>query len=89
MTFLGTAAVTAGIVFRISRIEWLALVLTVGLVFSAELINTLVEYLCDLFRPKYDLRIKVLKDLASAIPLFASGISLIVAALIFVPKFFR
>jgi diacylglycerol kinase len=89
MTTLGAASIVAGVLFHLSLTEWAILTLTIGLVLCAELMNTLVEYLCDLFRPKYDQRIKVLKDLASAAPLFASIVSLTIAALLFVPKILR
>lgn len=82
-------AVGAGFYFRISRMEWLALILTIAIVIGSEIYNTLVEYLADLFRKKYDKRIKILKDLASAAPLFSSFISLIIAAIIFLPKIFK
>lgn len=82
-------AIAAGFYFNISRIEWLALILTIAIVIVSEIYNTLVEYLADLFRKKYDRRIKILKDLASAAPLFASFISLIIAAIIFIPKIIK
>lgn len=89
MFIAAVAIVIAGFYFQITRLEWLALILTIAIVIVSEIYNTLVEYLADLFRKKYDKRIKILKDLASAAPLFSSFISLIVAAIIFFPKIFK
>jgi len=86
MILLAIGALMLGTIFHLSVTEWSIVMLTIGMVICCEIINTLVEYLADLFRRKYDNRIKVLKDMASAAPLFASTIALIVAALIFLPK---
>ena len=66
--------------------EWAVIILTVALVFICETFNTLVEDIIDLFRKKYDPRIKALKDMASAAVLLASLASIAVALLIFLPK---
>lgn len=82
-------AIIAAIILRLSLIEWAVLLVTISTVIISEIFNTLVEYLADLFRKKYDLRIKILKDLASAAPLFASFVSIIIGAIIFLPKILK
>jgi diacylglycerol kinase len=88
MIALAIGALILAAILRISITELAIVMLTIGMVICCEIVNTLVEYLADLFRHKYDNRIKVLKDMASAAPLFASIIALIIAGLIFLPKIF-
>ena len=66
--------------------EFAIIILTVALVFVCETFNTLVEDIIDLFRKKYDRRIKLLKDIASAAVFLSSLASLGIALLIFLPK---
>lgn len=44
-----------GFVFGISRLEWLLIILLIGMVISAELFNSVVENLCDLLKKKLKL----------------------------------
>ena len=71
---------------RLSAAECAIIVLCVGLVFICETFNTLVEDIIDLFRKKYDPRIKILKDISSAAVLLASLASLAIGLFIFLPK---
>ncbi len=45
------AVVTAGLLFGISRGEWIAVVLCYGMVLAAEAVNTAIEVLVDLVSP--------------------------------------
>ena len=79
-------AVSCGIILRISTGEWLVIILVIGLVFSAELINSAVENLSDSLKPGFDEGIKRAKDYSAASVLVAAIISLISGLLIFLPK---
>ncbi|MFC1514609.1 diacylglycerol kinase family protein [Candidatus Omnitrophota bacterium] len=70
----------------LSTTECAIVILCVSLVFVCETFNTLVEDIIDLFRKKYDPRIKLLKDVSSAAVLISSLASLVVGLLIFLPK---
>ena len=70
----------------ITRNEWIAVVLSIGLVWVAEALNTAIEYVADLAHPDEHPEVKKLKDLAAAAVLFASIIALIVGMLIFWPR---
>lgn len=75
--------IIAGIYFDISANEWLAIIFCIGLVFVAEIINTAIEYLCNLVRPDFNPLAGKIKDLSAAAVLMASVISLIVAVIVF------
>jgi len=86
---LATSAVIAlGWWCAISAAEWMAVVLSIGLVWTAEALNTAIEYVADLAHPDEHPEVKKLKDLAAASVLFASIGSLVVGLLIFGPYFF-
>lgn len=77
--------VAAGIFFPIQKIEWIVLVISIGLVLSAEALNTSVEKICDRFLDKEDPSIKIIKDSAAAAVLITSLLSSVVGILLFLP----
>lgn len=78
--------VLMGFVFHINSNEWIALVLSIGLVLALEAINTALEKLSDVVMPQYDERIKEVKDIGAAAVLVAAIVSVIVGLIIFVPR---
>ena len=68
--------------------EWLAVLLCIGLVIVAEILNTCIEKLCDLYSTEKNEKIKYIKDFAAGGVLFASLIALTVGILIFVHHLF-
>ncbi|MFM8809584.1 MAG: diacylglycerol kinase family protein [Chthoniobacterales bacterium] len=80
------AVIALGWSLEITRNEWIAVVLSIGLVWVAEALNTAIEYVADLAHPDEHPEVKKLKDLAAAAVLFASIVALIVALLIFWPR---
>ncbi|MEX1110437.1 MAG: diacylglycerol kinase family protein [Chthoniobacterales bacterium] len=71
---------------EITRGEWLAVILSIGLVWTAEALNTAVEYVADLAHPDEHPEVKKLKDLAAAAVLFASIAALVVGLVIYLPR---
>jgi diacylglycerol kinase (ATP) len=74
--------------FRVSRQEAIVLILVVGFVWVAEIINTAIEKLADFVEPGFHPKIKLIKDLAAAAVLVAALIALLTGAFIFIPKIF-
>jgi diacylglycerol kinase len=72
--------------FSITAGEWLAVILSIGLVWVAEALNTAIEYVADLAHPDEHPEVKKLKDLAAAAVLFASIAAFIVGLIIFLPR---
>ena len=66
--------------------EWMAVVLSIGLVWTAEALNTAIEYVADLAHPDEHPEVKKLKDLAAAAVLFASIVALVVGLIVFLPR---
>ena len=78
--------ITAGLLLKINRFEWIAIGFCIGLVFILELINSAIERLSDVVLPEKNESIKKVKDLAAAAVLFGAIISVVVGLLIFLPK---
>ncbi len=66
----------------LSRLDLAILVLTIGVVFAAEIGNTVVEAIVDLVSPEYDDVAKVAKDAAAAAVLCLATISITVGLLV-------
>ncbi len=75
-----------GFILKISQIEWLILILILGLIYSLELINTALEKCVDLVTDKYHPLAKASKDIVSASVLIFAITSIICGLIIFVPK---
>lgn len=79
-------AITLGFLLNISNSEWLFMILVIGLVIGAELINTAIEAVVDLETMKYNELAKIAKDTASSATLVFSIVAFIGALIMFVPK---
>ena len=84
--FATVCVVVAGFVFRISPIEWVAVVFAIGMVFTGEIFNSSIEDLADVVCPERDERIKKVKDLAAAAVLVSAIAALIIGLIVFIPK---
>jgi len=78
--------VMAGFFFRIAAQEWLWLLICIGLVIALEMVNTAVETLADHLHPERHPEIKVVKDVAAGAVLWASVMSVVIGAIIFLPR---
>lgn len=83
---IATIVTVAGLTFRISAGEWLAVILSAGLVLLAELFNTALEYLADAVHPEADRGVGMAKDAAAGAVLVAAIAAALVGAIIFLPK---
>lgn len=79
-------AVTMGILLHISAMEWIAVILCIGLVTSAEIFNTAIEILADRVTMLNDELIRRSKDAAAAGVMVISFATLIVGGIVFLPK---
>jgi len=73
-------------IFKISSIEWIALIFVIGFVIVVEIINTSIENIADFISPEKNEKIKVIKDLAAAAVLVSAITSMIIGLIVFVPR---
>jgi len=82
----GVIAIVFGFIFKLSQIEWLILILIICFVLILELINTAIEEIVNIVSPQIQPKAKIAKDVSAGAVLIASVGSVIVGALIFLPK---
>ncbi len=78
--------VILSIALPVTIIEIIALTLSIGFVWVAEIFNTAIEKAMDFMSTESDSRIKVIKDLSAAAVLVAAAVALVTGCLIFIPK---
>lgn len=84
-----TLVTGAGILFQISKSEWLILFLIIGAVISAEIFNSAIEEACNVYDEKLGLpygTTKIPRDMAAGAVLVLAIISVIIGLVIFLPK---
>src|SRR3989338_5732338 len=81
----GLIVVILGIYFGVSAFEWSLIVLAIGLVLIAEIINSAVERITDVLKPRINTYVKEIKDIMAAAVLLSSLTAAIIAVLIFWP----
>ena len=78
--------IISGFIFNLSATEWISIIIIIGIVFSAEAINSAIESISDLVSPEYNEHIKQTKDLAAGAVLIVAIIAVIIGLIIFIPK---
>lgn len=79
-------AIILGLFLNLSTIEWVGIILSIGLVISLELLNSALENLADFGSKEFNELIKKSKDLAAASVFWSALMALIIGGLIFTPK---
>jgi diacylglycerol kinase (ATP) len=77
--------VVAGIVLRVSTVEWGVLVICIGMVLAAEAFNSAIERVANYLTTERDDRIRDIKDLAAGAVLLCAIAAAIVGLIVFVP----
>lgn len=85
---LAVAVIVAGFLFHVSSMEWMIILINIGLVTGFEMFNSSIERLCNLVHPQHHPFVKIIKDVAAGAVLVVSLIALLCAAIIFLPKIF-
>ena len=83
----GLVVIFLGWYFKIENWEWLILILVIGLVILMELVNSAVERITDVLKPRLDSYVKEIKDIMAAAVMLASVIAVIIGLIIFLPYF--
>ena len=80
--------IIAGIVFKISIIEWIMCLFAFSSVIGSEMINTAIETVVDMAMPEKNDLAKRAKDIAAGAVLVSAFFQAIIGLLIFIPKIF-
>ncbi len=84
--FAAVIVFASGLFFDITFTEWCLLILSIGAVITAELINTALEQLVNLVSPQQNPIAGRVKDVAAGAVLIISIAAAIVGLMVFLPK---
>ncbi len=88
--FSALLASIAGLIFRISAMEWLFLLLAIFLVITFEIVNSAIENVVDLASDyHFSMLAKKAKDMAAGAVLVISGYAVLTGLIIFLPKIWQ
>ena len=76
------------IIFKINGLEWILIIVMLGLILSVELLNTAIEAVCDAVSKDFNPLIKISKDCGSAATFVMFFVTIILNLIIFIPKIF-
>ena len=76
-----------GFLFHLKRVEWIMVILCIGLVIATEIMNTAIERLVDLVSPQKNEKARLIKNISAGAVLFSALIALITGLIIFIPYF--
>ena len=78
--------VIAGILFRITLMEWVAVIFAIGLVLAAEAFNSSIERISDVVQPEKDERIRDVKDISAGAVLLCAITTAVIGVMVFLPR---
>jgi diacylglycerol kinase len=84
--FFAALALVAAALLRCSIVEWCLLVGCIGLVLTAELLNSAIETLFHGLDPDTKLRVRPCLDISAGAVLVASVCALVIGGLVFLPS---
>lgn len=84
--FFAALVLAAGIVLEVSRIEWCLLLLCIGLVLTAEMLNTSMEWMVRGLTEEYKSQLRDALDMGSGGVLIAAVTAVAVGGIIFIHR---
>lgn len=71
---------------KISSLEWVGIILSIGAVLTTEAINTALEELVNFVSPEYHKQAGIVKDIAAGAVLITAFMALVIGCIVFLPK---
>lgn len=84
--FATVIVIIASIYFELNTYEWIAIIFSIGLVITAEIINTAIENIANFLTTDKNDNIKRIKDLSAAAVLITAMTALLIGLIVFLPK---
>ena len=78
--------ILVSVYLKLSSFEWMFVLSAIFLVIFSEIVNSVVELICDFIEQKQNSKIALIKDIMAGAVLFISFYALIVGLIIFYPK---
>jgi len=87
-SIIACAVLFFAIFFKVTAIEFMILLLSIALVITVELINSIIERFSDMIKPQVSHLIAIIKDMSAAAVLICALFAASVGVIIFFPKIF-
>ncbi len=71
--------------FGLSRIEFIILLLPIGIIIFSEIVNSNIERLLDIISPNTSHEVRIIKDMSAAAVLILSTTAIIIGLFLFLP----
>ena len=81
--FVTVVVIVMGVLSNLPLSSWIAIVFSISLVISFEIMNTAIEYLVDIVSFEYNVKAKKIKDVAAMATLVVTISAMIVGILVF------
>ena len=85
--FLALLVTVMGFLFQITLTQWMFQLFAIGIVLTAEGLNSAIEAVADFIHPEYHEKIGHIKDIAAGAVFFAAVIAAIIGLIIYIPYF--
>lgn len=86
--FVAFIVICVSFLLSLTAVEWAIIVVVIGFVLVAEMLNTAIEELLNYLKPDIHPTAKLIKDIAAGAVLVASFVAVMTGFLIFLPKLF-
>jgi diacylglycerol kinase len=83
------AVIALAVILRVTAVDWACLLAVIGLVLTAETLNTVVEAVVDLYTDEFHPLAKIAKDVAAAAVLISCVAAVGVGIAVFLPRLLR
>jgi diacylglycerol kinase len=77
--------ITANILLKVQALEWLVTIIAIGMVLSAELINTAIEAIVDMVTLEFHPLAKIAKDCGSAATFVLAVMAVAIGCFVYIP----
>jgi len=84
-SIVGILVLCFGFYVKLTRRDWVVVVLMIALVLLLEILNTVMEKFLDILKPKMHYYVAVIKDLLALMVLFGSLIAAVIGLIVFYP----
>lgn len=84
-TVVGILVIGAAFILKVSPLEWCALIIVIGLVIITEIINSAIERVTDVLKPRISDYVKEIKDIMAAAVMLSSITAIIIGLIILGP----
>jgi diacylglycerol kinase len=84
----GILVLILAIYFSVTLVEFSILLIVIGLVLLMEIVNSAIERVTDVLKPRIHTYVKEVKDIMAAAVMLASALAVIVGVVIFWPYIF-